>query len=395
MKKHIFILALLSAGIAATGCSDDKAIWGNPLYISSARVNADLLIDPNGTGEISRTIEVRTSQPAANDITVTLAARPEMAAEYNARFGDNARALPEKYYKLSGATSLVRKGAVMGESIEVTFTATNELDRNFRYVLPVTITDAGGAELLESKRTTYFVFKGSALINVVADISKIKFAVNWTEKARAMATGMNAITIECLVRSSDWKTGNGYGLGSVFGTEGEFLVRMGDADRDNNQLQFVNSGGSNWPSKAESPALPSNKWVHIAVVLNTADGTRVYYVDGTEVARDNGGRKSQFSIAGTQHIGYAYEDARYFPGEMSEMRIWNVERTAAQIKNGIYYIDPKTDNAGLVAYWKFNEGSGNIVRDHSGNGTHLQSQKSNLTDNNKSEPRWVPVELPE
>ena len=35
-----------------------------------------------------------------------------------------------------------------------------------------------------------------------------------------------------------------------------------------------------------------------------------------------------------------------------------------------YNIDINEDSQGLIGYWKFNEGEGNILYDHSGNGNH-------------------------
>lgn len=53
------------------------------------------------------------------------------------------------------------------------FVNLNQLDDSRRYVLPVTITNVTGIGLLESARTTYFIIKGAALINVVANIKEI------------------------------------------------------------------------------------------------------------------------------------------------------------------------------------------------------------------------------
>lgn len=50
----------------------------------------------------------------------------------------------------------------------------------------------------------------------------------------------------------------------------------------------------------------------------------------------------------------------------------------------MYFVDPMTP--GLLAYWKFNEGSGNQIMDATGNGTNLTGSGT---------PEWVNVELPE
>lgn len=48
---------------------------------------------------------------------------------------------------------------------------------------------------------------------------------------------MTTITVEALVRSDDWVAKRDNALSSVFGIEGNFLIRIGDGDRPRDQLQ--------------------------------------------------------------------------------------------------------------------------------------------------------------
>ena len=48
------------------------------------------------------------------------------------------------------------------------------------------------------------------------------------------------------------------------------------------------------------------------------------------------------------------------------MRVWSVARTADEIWENMYDVDPHT--TGLIGYWKFDEGQGNVIRDWTGNG---------------------------
>lgn len=53
-------------------------------------------------------------------------------------------------------------------------------------------------------------------------------------------------------------------------------------------------------------------------------------------------------------------------GQLDEVRFWNKTLTQEEIQANIYNeIEPQE---GLVGYWKFNEGSGGIAHDSSGNG---------------------------
>ena len=64
-------------------------------------------------------------------------------------------------------------------------------------------------------------------------------------------------------------------------------------------------------------------------------------------------------------ISYSYDDYRPLNGKICEARVWSVARTQEQIWENMYEIaDPESDPT-LLGYWKFNEGSGNTIKDYS------------------------------
>lgn len=375
------MMLLASAVFMMTGCQsndiDNEHHYDNKLYISSEGVCSDLLIRADIT-ESSREISYRLASPAAEDIQIHVGAIPSLAATYNLIYDDNAIALGDEYYEIPEKTVTIKAGDISGDNVVINFRNTNQLDDKKRYVLPVSFMSANNIDLLDSKRTVYYVFKGAALINVVANISKTYFPINW----KSSVSGLKTITVEALVRSADWEAGRDNPLSSVFGIEGTFLVRIGDADRPRNQLQMVAPGG-NFPNPNVAPGLPTNEWIHIAVVYDATTGERLYYQNGTLVASDNAA-SSSVSLTNGCHVGYSYAADRYLPGEISELRIWSVQRTADQIATSMYTVDPATE--GLIAYWKFNEGTGNSVHDYTEHGNDLSGTGTI---------EWVSVELPE
>src|SRR5215216_191878 len=59
-----------------------------------------------------------------------------------------------------------------------------------------------------------------------------------------------------------------------------------------------------------------------------------------------------------------------FEGTLDELRVWNYARTQAQI---VAAKDAETvAQAGLVAYWRANEGTGSVLGDVSGSGATAQ-----------------------
>lgn len=384
MKLNNYYLVLLTLiAIVFAGCKGedtDKHHFDNGLYITSEPVCSDLLIKPDLAEELFREIAVRTAMPAEKDIHISFEAAPMMTAKYNLMYGDNAIALPSKYYEIPEKTTMIKAGAVVGDNVRVKFKGTSELNVDKRYVLPVTINSVTNIDCLESAKTVYFVFKRGALINIVANIAKIYFPVEWAD--RASVTGLPTITVEALIRCQDWAGGRNNPLSTIFGIENDFLIRVGDDDRPHDQLQFVVSGASRFPDPNVAPGLPVNEWVHIAIVYNSNTKERIYYQNGKVVASDFGA-SGTVSLGSNCFVGYSYNEDRWLNGEISELRVWNRQRTADEITNHIYAVDQQSD--GLLAYWKFNEGTSNVIHDYTENGNDLISEGT---------PKWVNVELP-
>ena len=378
--KYYNYLSLMGLFLLA-GCNstnvDEEHHYDNKLYVSSAAVTDDLLIKAN-IKEATRTVSYRLASPAEQDIKITFDAAPSLTAAYNLIYSDHAEVLPADCYEIPNKTVTIQKGAVNSDDIVVNFKGTNELNREKRYVLPVTVVGSD-IPVLESKKTTYFVFKGAALINVVANIDENYFPVYWKDYSKV--SSLRVITVEALVRSSDWVDNRGNALSTVFGVEGKFLLRIGDGDRPRDQFQCVAPGG-NFPGPNVVDGLPVNEFVHIAAVYNADTGERSYYKNGEKVYSDNSASEA-VDLSSNCYIGYSWEPGRWLPGEISEVRVWNIARTSEEIAANPYEVDPQS--AGLLAYWKFNEGTGSKITDHTGNGNDLTGNTT---------PTWINVELP-
>ena len=383
MKLHKYMFASLSfCSLVLGSCQnndiDDEHHYDNKVFVTSQQVRDDLLIKET-ISEATRSISYRLADPLDREVNISFDAAPQLTAAYNLAFNDNAQVLAADYYEIPVKSVTIKAGDISSDDVVVNFKNTNKLDKSRRYVLPVTITDAD-IEVLDSKRTAYFIFKGAALINVVANIEKIYFPISW----KTDMSNVNAITVEALLRSDDWEAGRDNALSSIFGIEGRFLLRIGDADRPRDQLQCVAPGG-NFPAPNAVAGLPTKEWVHIAVVYDAGTHERIYYKDGVKVYSDNAASRAVNLSSNGCYIGKAYDDTRWLPGDISEVRIWNIQRSAEEIAKNPYEVDPHSP--GLIAYWKFNEGTGSDIKDHTGNGNDISAVGGT--------PTWVNVELPQ
>ncbi len=377
MKHTKIYLSLFVSAVLALGCQEDWT-YDNKAYIQTASKVSSILIKGGIVNE-ERIIQVALAQPEKVDVTLTCKADLSSLAAYNAAYYDKAILLPAEHYELPETNITIKAGSVRSTDVKIYFKDINKLDREKVYVLPVTISNAN-IGILESARTNYFVFKGAALINVVADIEENYLHVDRWAKPEVV-NNLSQVTMEALIRCRNYDRL----ISTIMGIEGRFLIRLGDAGFPSNQIQIA-TGRGNFPSADSNKGLPVNEWTHVALTYNSASAEMKLYVNGKEQSEASISLGTvSLGVNGVDgfYIGRSYEDSRYLAGEISECRIWNVVRTPDEIANNPYEVDPAS--TGLVAYWKCDEGNGATVRDHTANGNHLTAKKVI---------KWTPVVLP-
>ena len=118
-----------------------------------------------------------------------------------------------------------------------------------------------------------------------------------------------------------------------------------------------------WGNDLEMPtASLAGAWHHVAA---TFDGTtRTLYLDGKAIGTDQPGGGHNVPNAQNLRIG-STNSGEFFNGSLDEVRVWNVARTAAQLNatKGAHLL---RNPAGLVAYYRFGEGSGTATADANG-----------------------------
>lgn len=135
----------------------------------------------------------------------------------------------------------------------------------------------------------------------------------------------------------------------------------------NNGLLSAGHGG-NTGQVVDATAFPLNKWTHVAVTYDAATTTMKLYRDGTLIAT-NSAVASNYTSQVT-YIGSSSAAAGYFQGSVDEVRIWNVAKTQAELKQ-FFIRAPSNTATGLTSYHKLNNGSGTTSTNSTGgtNGT--------------------------
>jgi hypothetical protein len=115
--------------------------------------------------------------------------------------------------------------------------------------------------------------------------------------------------------------------------------------------------------------LSNNAWYHVAITHNALSNRREIFINGvlaaasTYVGAPGANPDGRASIGG--EVAASPESTNRFNGEIDEVSIWNTVLTATAIRQMMCQ-KLKGNEAGLLAYYRFDDGAGQTVRDETG-----------------------------
>ncbi|RNC64316.1 DUF1735 and LamG domain-containing protein [Proteiniphilum sp. X52] len=299
----------------------------------------------------------RLSNTLSENVKIGVEMDTEFLKEFNQKNGTAYEAVPADGFELTANEFEIQAGKVVSSSsgiIKVKPFTQEMKDSGKKFALPIKITSKDGKThvIHGADRIIYaldLVRYGS--VPVFGVDNRIpghrKAAANFKDYPLTL----NKWSIEFRVKMDSYNINN-QALFNCGGTGSEIYVRYGDAPIPYNQFQ-IKFGGS----QVNSFMGEKNKWHHIAF---TYDGTdlRIYLNGVLQSTLSNPGKEVKFDAT----TSICSSGSTYFRAEanMNELRIWNVARTEAEIKENFYAVAP--DSEGLVSYWKMNEGQGVVLK---------------------------------
>lgn len=356
--KAKFLLMMLAVVGAFTSCknADD---FQDVIYFTGTETTPTTRFTIDGPSDMG--LSISASCKVDQDIKVHIKATPELLDSYNKKNGKVYQALPEGSYEFSTSTLELNAGKTVSQPIRLSITSIADFKEGVTYCLPVSIVSVeGNLPVLESSRTMYMVIN-QTIITKAASLTSNYFKVPFDED-QSLAS-VPKITMEARVYVKSFQSRNPF-ISSVMGIEENFLLRFGDVNIDMNQLQLAGGG---YPITG-TVQFETNKWYHLAV---TYDGAEIkLYING-ELNGSTPAPRGNIDLTDSKgfYIGRS-AGGRMLDGAISEVRVWTKALSAIEIANNICYVDPTSD--GLLAYWRFNEGAGNEIKDWSGNGWDLK-----------------------
>ena len=146
-----------------------------------------------------------------------------------------------------------------------------------------------------------------------------------------------------------------------------------------------------WGDRDAPNMIERGRWYHVAAVSGT-DGMKLYF-NGALVWDDSyPGSFAQMQKSEQNYLGNStWAEDTFFRGQMTEVRVWNVTRTQAQIRENMF-TNLTGAEANLVGLWNFNDGT---AKDSSTNGRngkfigHARVVEAALPDASKLKPPFV------
>jgi Concanavalin A-like lectin/glucanases superfamily/Putative metal-binding motif len=148
-------------------------------------------------------------------------------------------------------------------------------------------------------------------------------------------------------------------------------------------VSFISGGGAN-VNVSTSFFPPVGEWTHVAVTL---DGSNIQIYTNGNLMVDTPFILASVGPANLE-IGHAGTciNTQKFAGDIAEVRIWNYARSADQVRGSMTQC-VSNESLGLLGYWPFNEGSGQVVHDRSS--YHNDGYLGQMPINDGSDPSWI------
>lgn len=375
MKNSMKIMGALLLSALAVGCNDaEYDTLGAHAYINQSKEASSekVVVDPTAGGDV--VINVSLSEAATKESKFRLVVDESVLEQYNKTEGSSFLTVPEGIFEVAQEIT-IPAGKKISEPVSIHFNPFTKEMAGESYALPLRLESVDGVVPTTTTTSRYIVTTESIVMS-----SLPQFNGGAGLAADGFPMSLPQYTVECRFQVSNTSNRNR----AVFTNGGSILLRFEDPNSWDPNFplhSLVQFQGEGWYLNPTINFTP-NVWQHLAL---TYDGNAVtLYVNGQFAGSKEGYCDPNFKAAcwfgGDAGGGHGTGDSWWYGCKIlcAELRIWKTCRTAAQIVNNITSTSARSQD--LVAYWRMNEGSGNVFEDCTGNGHTLRTSKN---------PTWV------
>lgn len=394
IKKYIkLIVPVLGSIFVLCGCTPDHLNYNKEVIVVTGTESNPLVKFTVEDTPAFYVVTASATGKVAKDVTVNFAIDTSLVSTYNKENKTSYYAIPLSAVRMDTTQARIRAGTASSTGVTVRVVSTEDFVDGRAYVIPVTIRTVSGTdmEVLEASKTIFL--RVSRVIEFSSvDMTNVNFYGSYYADAPVDLPNYS-YEIKCFING--WHAGSEpISRLSNFGPKDESitnLLRFGENGLDINSLQWVTPKGA----LVSTTRFNTGQWYTITL---TFDGSRYcMYVNGVKDAELAGTTGTSFQRiefgmsyydGGTPSSSYPYKQR--FLGRIAEVRLWKKALTASEIVVGLCGVDP--GSAGLVAYWKLNEGEGTVFKDATGHGYNMDWSKAWQNDvqyNKSSYVNWL------
>lgn len=354
-NKILFFCFATIAGLILQGCGSEYEPHENGVYISEAQIGPSKKVSIDDKGGVT-VFSARLAKPASVDTKVMFGIDNAALDAYNKRNGTAYVSLPENYFTFSATDAVIKAGQTGCDPVQVIIKPFDaNISQNDKYAIPVTITSVEGDVNLMNDSKNVMLLVDQIIVTSVPYITggnvfsytapELMSFPKWTFEWNVKHDAFNRNNV------TQWNIFGADNAGAVI------YMRFGDVTcpQDCFQVKIGNS------KPQSGTALTAGKWYHLALVY---DGTNVmFYINGVQDFKSANAVPGEVFVVKRIEFANGANATYTLKGSVSELRVWSIARSAGEIANNMYTINPNTE--GLEIYWKANEGTGKAIKDYS------------------------------
>ena len=370
MKKYILLSFVAVLGLAACNQAD-RLDYGKEIVLVTGTDSSPISKDQVLADQIPifYNFSVSATGPVTEDVKVHLQIDTLAVEEYNLLNKTSYASVPRNTVMLMDEYVTITKGMAVSAMTSVALLDNSFIQEGVNYVIPVSCAyvEGGKAEILPASKSL-FIKLGKTMESYSLDIKNIGVYSthalpnyelnNWTLEIKAHPYDLKSRGTDKLCRFCCWNEDGG----------GQVLLRFNENGKPWKTLDIVAPSGryvtgATGEGDNEVGGFEPNQWYMISMVWDGANLT-VYINGEKDTPWQNTVSGSQSFKLNRFEIGMSwggYGSSQSYTGRMAEMRIWNVARSQSDIASTLCSVDAAS--AGLVGYWKMNEGEGHIFHD--------------------------------
>ena len=224
-----------------------------------------------------------------------------------------------------------------------------------------------------SNDSTTDTFSRNQYIRVFNGESALEFDGENSYAICSAAPSLNlteALTLEAWINPTGWGEFPSLGYGRIV-DKGQFTFFLVESNPSCNNhslaVQLYHENGVSSFSTTPEGSIELDRWQHIAMTYDGTTSIVKMFIDGIEqeISRlSSASGQIRDNSGSDMYVGNDFTGSYTFDGSIDEVRVWSIVRPGEDICGGMNsYLEG--DEVGLVAYWKMNEGRGEMLIDDS------------------------------